>query len=62
MEALLEPLEAADDQWRYFHATHLRTTIAVAGELKRFIVDRVTNDVIRASCPGSQITPAASPL
>lgn len=35
MEALLEPLEAADDPRRYFHATYLRTTIAVAGELQR---------------------------
>jgi Family of unknown function (DUF5995) len=35
MEALLEPLEAAGDQRRYFHATYLRTTIAVAEELKR---------------------------
>ena len=31
----LEPLEAAGDQRRYFHATYLRTTIAVAEELKR---------------------------
>lgn len=35
MAALLEPLEAAGDQRRYFHATYQRTTIAVAGELKR---------------------------
>jgi uncharacterized protein DUF5995 len=35
MTALLEPLEAAGDQRRYFHATYLRTTIAVAEKLKR---------------------------
>jgi hypothetical protein len=35
MAAALEPLEAAGDQRRYFHATYQRTTIAVAGELKR---------------------------
>jgi hypothetical protein len=35
MEALLEPLEAAGDQRRFFHATYLRTTAAVAGELHR---------------------------
>lgn len=35
MAALLEPLEAAGDQRRYFHATYQRTTIAVAGKLKR---------------------------
>jgi hypothetical protein len=35
MAAMLEPLEAAGDQRRYFHATYQRTTIAVAGELKR---------------------------
>jgi Family of unknown function (DUF5995) len=35
MAALLEPLEAAGDQRRYFHATYQRTTIAVAAELKR---------------------------
>jgi len=35
MAALLEPLEAAGDQRRYFHATYQRTTIAVAEELKR---------------------------
>ncbi len=34
MAALLEPLEAAGDQRRYFHSTYQRTTIAVAGELK----------------------------
>jgi Family of unknown function (DUF5995) len=34
MAALLEPLEAAGDQRRYFHATYQRTTIAVAEELK----------------------------
>jgi hypothetical protein len=35
MAALLEPLEAAGDKRRYFHATYQRTTIAVAEELKR---------------------------
>jgi Family of unknown function (DUF5995) len=35
MAALLEPLEAAGDPRRYFHATYQRTTIAVAAELRR---------------------------
>jgi Family of unknown function (DUF5995) len=35
MAALVEPLQAADDQRQYFHATYLRTTIAVAEELRR---------------------------
>jgi hypothetical protein len=35
MTALLGPLEAADDKRRYFHATYLRTTIAVRDELGR---------------------------
>ncbi len=35
MAAMLEPLSAEDDQRRYFHATYLRTTIAVAEEIKR---------------------------
>ncbi|HEX9064333.1 MAG TPA: DUF5995 family protein [Streptosporangiaceae bacterium] len=35
MRALLEPLQAADDPRRIFHATYLRTTIAVAAEIKR---------------------------
>jgi hypothetical protein len=35
MTALLEPLEAAGDPRRYFHATYLRTTVAVAQELRR---------------------------
>ena len=35
MAALLEPLEAAGDKRRYFHATYLRTTMAVAGEIGR---------------------------
>jgi Family of unknown function (DUF5995) len=35
MAALLEPLEAAGDKRRYFHATYLRTTIAVAAEIRR---------------------------
>jgi hypothetical protein len=35
MAALLEPLESAGDKRRYFHATYQRTTIAVAGEIKR---------------------------
>jgi hypothetical protein len=35
MKALLEPLEGAGDQRLYFHATYLRTTIAVAGEISR---------------------------
>jgi len=33
MTALLESLEAAGDKRRYFHATYLRTTIAVAEEI-----------------------------
>lgn len=35
MTALAEPLQAAGDQRQYFHATYMRTTIAVAGELRR---------------------------
>jgi hypothetical protein len=35
MAALLEPLQAAGDKRQYFHATYLRTTIAVAGEIRR---------------------------
>jgi hypothetical protein len=35
MTALLEPLEAAADKRRYFHATYLRTTVAVAREISR---------------------------
>jgi hypothetical protein len=35
MTAMLEPLEAAGDKRRYFHATYLRTTIAVADEIRR---------------------------
>ncbi len=35
MAALLESLQATGDQRRYFHATYLRTTVAVAGELRR---------------------------
>jgi hypothetical protein len=35
MAALLAPLEAAGDKRRYFHATYLRTTVAVAGEVRR---------------------------
>jgi hypothetical protein len=35
MAALLEPLQADGDQRRYFHATYQRTTIAVAGEIRR---------------------------
>jgi hypothetical protein len=35
MAALAEPLQAAGDQRQYFHATYQRTTIAVAGELRR---------------------------
>ena len=35
MAALLESLQATGDQRRYFHATYQRTTIAVAGELRR---------------------------
>jgi uncharacterized protein DUF5995 len=34
MAALLESLQAAGDQRRYFHATYQRTTIAVAGRLR----------------------------
>jgi len=35
MRQLLEPLEAAGDPKRIFHGTYLRTTIAVAEEIKR---------------------------
>jgi len=35
MWELLEPMEAAADPKRIFHATYLRTTIAVAEEIKR---------------------------
>ena len=35
MAALLESLQAAGDQRRYFHATYQRTTIAVAEEIRR---------------------------
>jgi len=35
MAAMLEPLQADGDQRQYFHATYQRTTIAVAGEIKR---------------------------
>jgi Family of unknown function (DUF5995) len=35
MQDLLEPMEAAGDPKRIFHATYLRTTIAVAEEIKR---------------------------
>jgi hypothetical protein len=35
MTALLTPLEAAGDRRRYFHATYLRTTMAVRDELGR---------------------------
>jgi hypothetical protein len=35
MTEMLAPLEAAGDSQRYFHATYLRTTIAVAQEIKR---------------------------
>jgi len=35
MAAVLESLQAADDQRQYFHATYQRTTIAVAEELQR---------------------------
>lgn len=35
MEALLEPLRADDDPRQYFHATYLRTTIAVGAEIRR---------------------------
>jgi len=35
MTALLEPLAAAGDKRRYFHATYQRTTVAVAEELRR---------------------------
>jgi len=35
MWELLEPMEAAADPKRIFHATYLRTTIAVADEIKR---------------------------
>ena len=34
MQALLEPLQAADDPRQYFHATYLRTTIAVAEAIR----------------------------
>ena len=35
MKELLEPMESASDPKRVFHATYLRTTIAVAEEIKR---------------------------
>jgi hypothetical protein len=35
MRELLGPLEAAGNARRYFHATYLRTTIAVAAEIQR---------------------------
>jgi len=35
MQALLEPLQAADDPRQYFHATYLRTTIAISDEIHR---------------------------
>ena len=35
MQALLGPLEAADDPLLYFHATYLRTTIAASQEIHR---------------------------
>jgi len=35
MTELLEPMEAANDPKRIFHATYLRTTIAVAEEIRR---------------------------
>jgi Family of unknown function (DUF5995) len=35
MQALLGPLEAADDPRQYFHATYLRTTIAASEEIRR---------------------------
>jgi hypothetical protein len=35
MTELLEPMEAANDPKRIFHATYLRTTIAVAEQIKR---------------------------
>jgi Family of unknown function (DUF5995) len=34
MQALLEPLRAADDPRQYFHAVYLRTTIAVAEAIR----------------------------
>ena len=34
MQALLEPLQAADDPRQYFHAVYLRTTIAVAEAIR----------------------------
>ena len=35
MQRLLEPLAAQNDPRQYFHATYLRTTMAVAEEIKR---------------------------
>jgi Family of unknown function (DUF5995) len=35
LQRLLEPLTSANDPRQYFHATYLRTTIAVAAEIKR---------------------------
>jgi hypothetical protein len=35
MAGLLEPLQARGDQRQFFHATYLRTTVAVAGEIER---------------------------
>ena len=34
MQRLLEPLAAKNDPRQYFHATYLRTTMAVAAEIK----------------------------
>lgn len=34
MQALLGPLQATGDPWQYFHATYLRTTIAVAEAIR----------------------------
>jgi hypothetical protein len=35
MQAMLGPLQAADDPRQYFHATYLRTTIAARDQLRR---------------------------
>jgi hypothetical protein len=35
MTVMLEPLQARGDQRQFFHATYLRTTIAVARDIER---------------------------
>jgi hypothetical protein len=52
MTGLLEPLEATGDKRRYFHATYLRTTIAVAGEIKRGGFAALYLDALEAELAG----------